>query len=122
MDNRAYGGTMRLGAWDAIVKKGTKAWELYDRYNEFIDKKKGLTSERHRHRYEFNNIFAQDLEKQGLIISARSVKENLVEIIEIPDHPFYLATQGHPEYKSRPLKPHPIFLGFIDACAKEKNS
>lgn len=122
MDNRAYGGTMRLGAWDAIVKKGTKAWELYDRYNEFIDKKKGLTSERHRHRYEFNNIFAEDLEKEGLIISARSVKENLVEIIEIPDHPFYLATQGHPEYKSRPLKPHPIFLGFIDACGKEKNS
>lgn len=122
MDNRAYGGTMRLGAWDAIVKKGTKAWELYDRYNEFLDKKKGLTSERHRHRYEFNNIFAEDLEKEGLIISARSVKENLVEIIEIPSHPFYLATQGHPEYKSRPLKPHPIFLGFIEASSKDKTS
>lgn len=122
MDNRAYGGTMRLGAWEATVKKGTKTWELYDRYNEFIDKNKGLTSERHRHRYEFNNIFAQDLEKEGLIISARSVKENLVEIIEIPQSPFYVGTQGHPEYKSRPLKPHPIFLGFIEACSKEKKS
>jgi CTP synthase len=120
MDNRSYGGTMRLGAWDAIVKKGTRAWKLYDEYNEFIDKKKGLTSERHRHRYEFNNKFAQEFEKNGLIISARSVKENLVEIIEVPGHPFYLGMQGHPEYKSRPLKPHPIFLGFIEACSKEK--
>ena len=120
MDARAYGGTMRLGTWDAIVKKGTKAWGLYDKYNAFKDKSKGLTSERHRHRYEFNNIFAQDFEKKGLIVSARSVKENLVEIIEIPDHPFFLGTQGHPEYKSRPLQPHPIFLGFIDACSKKK--
>lgn len=119
MDNRAYGGTMRLGAWSAIVKKGTKAWQLYDKYNKFIDKKKGLTSERHRHRYEFNSAFAGELEKEGLIVSARSIKENLVEIIEIPGHPFYIGTQGHPEYKSRPLKPHPIFLGFIEACSKK---
>lgn len=119
MEARAYGGTMRLGAWDAVVKKGTKAWELYDKYNEFIDKSKGLTSERHRHRYEFNNKFVREFEKKGLIISARSVKENLVEIIEVPDHPFYLATQGHPEYKSRPFKPHPVFLGFIEACKKQ---
>lgn len=117
MDNRAYGGTMRLGAWDAVVKKNTKAWKLYERFNDFIDKNKGLTSERHRHRYEFNNKYARELEKKGLIISAWSAKENLVEIIEIPDHPFYIATQGHPEYKSRPLNPHPIFLGFIEACA-----
>lgn len=117
METRAYGGTMRLGAWDAIVKKGTKAWELYNKYNDFKDKSKNLTSERHRHRYEFNNKFVADFEKKGLIISARSVKENLVEIIEIPGHPFYLATQGHPEYKSRPFKPHPVFLGFIEACA-----
>ncbi len=122
MKMRAYGGTMRLGAWDALAQKGTRAWELYNRYNGFIDKNNGLTSERHRHRYEFNNKYAKDFEKKGLIISGRSVKENLVEIIEIPDHPFYLGTQGHPEYKSRPLKPHPIFLGFIEACMKKNKS
>lgn len=120
MERRAYGGTMRLGGWDAVVKKGTTAWKLYDKFNCFIDKSKGLTSERHRHRYEFNNVYAPDFEKNGLIISARSVNENLVEIIEIPSHPFYIATQGHPEYKSRPLSPHPIFIGLIEACGKKK--
>lgn len=120
MANRAYGGTMRLGAWDAVIKKDTLAWKLYNKYNDFKDKNKSIASERHRHRYEFNNKYAQDFENKGLIISARSVKENLVEIIEIPDHPFYLATQGHPEYKSRPFKPHPIFIGFIDACNANK--
>lgn len=122
MDRRAYGGTMRLGGWEAAVKKGTKAWELYNKYNGFIDGKKGLTSERHRHRYEFNNKFVQDLEREGLVISARSVKENLVEVIEVPSNVFYIGTQGHPEYKSRPLKPHPFFLGFIEACSnKDQN-
>lgn len=118
MERRAYGGTMRLGSWDAIVKKGTKAYELYEKYGQLINKEKGLTSERHRHRYEFNNKFAEDFEKKGFVIAARSVQEGLVEIIEVPDHPFYMGTQGHPEYKSRPLKPHPIFLGFIEAVAK----
>lgn len=121
MERRAYGGTMRLGGWEAVVKKGTKAFDLYKKYNGFINESKGLTSERHRHRYEFNNMFVNDFEKNGLVISARSVQEGLVEIIEYPDHPFYLGTQGHPEYKSRPLKPHPIFLGFIDASYKNKN-
>jgi CTP synthase len=118
MERRAYGGTMRLGTWDAIVKKGTKAYELYEKYGQLLNKEKGLTSERHRHRYEFNNKFAKDFEKAGLVISARSVQEGLVEIIEVPDHPFFMGTQGHPEYKSRPLKPHPIFLCFIEAAAK----
>lgn len=118
VERRAYGGTMRLGSWDAIVKKGTKAYELYDKYNDFINKEKGLTSERHRHRYEFNNKFAKDFEKAGFVIAARSVQEGLVEIIEIPQHPFYMGTQGHPEYKSRPLKPHPLFLGFMDALIR----
>ncbi len=120
METRAYGGTMRLGGWEAEVKKNTKAWELYNKHKTFINNKTGLSSERHRHRYEFNNIYADEFEKRGLIISARSIKESLVEIIEIPDHPFYIGTQGHPEYKSRPLKPHPIFLGFIEACSKIK--
>src|SRR6185369_7186114 len=105
MERRAYGGTMRLGAWDAIVEKGTKAYALYEKYGQLINKEKGLTSERHRHRYEFNNKFVKEFEKAGFVIAARSVEEGLVEIIEIPDHPFYMGTQGHPEYKSRPLQP-----------------
>lgn len=118
MARRSYGGTMRLGAWKATVKKDTLAWKAYEENNQFIDKAKGLTSERHRHRFEFNDEYVKDFENSGLIISARSVVENLVEIIELPKnmHPFYLGTQGHPEYKSRPLTPHAIFLEFIRAC------
>lgn len=120
MKNRAYGGTMRLGAWEAKVKKDTLAEAIYEKREGFLAKKISLISERHRHRYEFNDRYLPDFEKKGLVISARSVKENLAEIIELPQtsHPFYLGTQGHPEYKSRPLKPHPIFLGFLDACRK----
>lgn len=120
MERRAYGGTMRLGGWEAVVKKDTLAYEAYDKYKGFINKDKCLTSERHRHRYEFNEQFVNGFEKKGLTISARSVVENLAEIIELPKntHPFYLGTQGHPEYKSRPNKPHPLFLEFINACSK----
>lgn len=120
MKRRAYGGTMRLGAWQAIVKKDTLAWQAYDTYNGFVDKRKGLTSERHRHRYEFNEKYAKLLTEKGLVIAARSVLEKLVEIIELPKskHPFYMGTQGHPEYKSRPLRPHPIFLSFVKACVE----
>lgn len=109
MKNRAYGGTMRLGAWQAKVKKGTMAYEIYQ---------KELISERHRHRYEFNDQYRKFFEKAGLVLSARSVKENLCEIIELPKnvHPFYFGTQGHPEYKSQPLKPHPVFVAFLKAC------
>lgn len=122
MKRRSYGGTMRLGTWDACVKKNTIAWSAYDKYNGFIDKNTGLTSERHRHRYEFNDQFADKFEKAGLIFSARSKIENLVEIIELPQekHPFYLGTQGHPEYKSRPLSPHPIFMEFLEASINNK--
>jgi len=112
MAKRAYGGTMRLGAWQERIKKGTIAWSIY---------KKEIVSERHRHRYEFNDHYREEFAKHGMIISARSVKENLAEIIELPKtvHPFYLATQGHPEYKSRPLNPHPIFLAYLKSCAQE---
>lgn len=118
MERRAYGGTMRLGQWEAVVKKDTIAWNSYEKHDKFIDRSKGLTSERHRHRFEFNDAYVKNFEKKGLIIAARSVVENLVEIIELPKsiHPFYLGTQGHPEYKSRPMNPHPIFLEFIAAC------
>lgn len=123
MERRAYGGTMRLGAWDAIVKPETLAWKAYDLGDGFIDKRRGLTSERHRHRYEFNDEFVKQFEENGLVISARSVVEQLAEIIELPtsQHPFYLGTQGHPEYKSRPLAPHPIFLEFMAACAQKQD-
>ncbi len=121
MEKRAYGGTMRLGKWEAHVKKGTRAYEFYHKYGGLVDPERGLTSERHRHRYEFNNKYADDIEKAGLVISARSVAENLVEIIELPEekHPFYLGTQGHPEYKSRPLHPHPFFIALLEACKKK---
>lgn len=121
MKNRAYGGTMRLGGWEAFVKKNTYAWEIYNKHNAFINKSTGLISERHRHRYEFNDKYAKEFIKKGLIISARSKIENLVEIIELPKdaHPFYIGTQGHPEYKSKPLSPHPIFLEFIRACIEK---
>ncbi|MDP4030665.1 MAG: CTP synthase [Candidatus Beckwithbacteria bacterium] len=112
---RAYGGTMRLGSWDCRVKPGTIAFSAYGKTD---------TSERHRHRYEVNEAYVKQLEAKGLIISGRSVKENLVEIVELPQkiHPFFLGTQGHPEYKSRPLTPHPVFLKYIQACAERSRS
>lgn len=124
MERRAYGGTMRLGKWDAVVGKGSRAYDIYAKYGGMIDKNKGLTSERHRHRYEFNDEFVSFFEEKGLHISGRSVVENLAEIIELSekDHPFYMGTQGHPEYKSRPLMPHPIFLAFIEACKKQNKN
>lgn len=119
MEKRAYGGTMRLGTWKAIVRKETLAYHVYHVHNSFIDREKRLTSERHRHRYEFNNAYTDAFERKGLLVSARSTDEHLAEIIELPQsvHPFYLGTQGHPEYKSRPLSPHPIFVEFLKACA-----
>lgn len=117
MARRAYGGTMRLGGWDAKVEKGTRTYDMYKKQG-FKNGKDGLTSERHRHRYEVNNKFVKDLEKAGLKISAKSVQEDLVEIVELPEsvHPFFMGTQGHPEYKSRPLHPHPIFKEFLKAA------
>ncbi len=124
MKSRAYGGTMRLGAWMAKIKKGTRTHTIYKNHEGFVEIKKHLTSERHRHRYEFNNKYEKDFLKWGLVISARSLSENLVEIVELPQdkHPFYLGTQGHPEYKSRPLRPHPIFLEYIKACSEQKRN
>ncbi len=104
-----YGGTMRLGAWKADLKAGSLVRKLYG---------KAEISERHRHRYEVNNDFRKQLEKAGLIISGVSPDGKLAEIIELVDHPFFVATQFHPELKSRPLSPHPLFLGFIAASKK----
>lgn len=121
MARRAYGGTMRLGSWDAKVNINSEAYKLYNKFDGDITQE-GIISERHRHRYEFNDKYALQFEKAGMNISARSVVENLVEIIELPKkiHPFFIGTQGHPEYKSKPLKPHPLFLGFLEACKLQK--
>jgi len=115
---RAYGGTMRLGRWDCRVAEGTIADRAYTKAKAYDKPESNIVGERHRHRYEFNNDYGKKLEGAGLVLSGRSVVENLVEIVELPQsvHPFYLATQYHPEYRSRPLSPHPIFLEFIRAC------
>ncbi len=105
-----YGGTLRLGAYPAKLKKNTKVYKIY---------KQEIILERHRHRYEFNNDFRDILESKGLVISGTSPDDQLVEIIEIKDHPFMIGVQFHPEFKSRPLKPHPLFKEFIRVCIKK---
>jgi CTP synthase len=110
-DARAKGGTLRLGAYPCILKKGTKAYQAYQTTK---------ISERHRHRYEFNNDYREVLEKAGLIISGDSPDHNLMEIVEIKDHPFMLGSQFHPEFKSRPLRAHPLFRDFIKAADKNR--
>lgn len=105
------GGTMRLGSYPCILKEGTKAFEMYG---------KKEIAERHRHRYEYNNEYKEALEKAGLICSGTSPDGNLVEIVELKDHPFFVAGQFHPELKSRPNKPAPLFNGFISAICKRK--
>src|SRR3989339_743316 len=104
------GGTMRLGAYPCKIKNDTLLSALYEG--------KDVVQERHRHRYEFNNKFRSKLEENGLVFSGIYEKLNLVEVIELPKHPFFLATQYHPEFKSRPNKPHPIFAGFVKAAKK----
>ena len=113
MLNREYGATMRLGAWDCKLKAGTLVRSLYG---------KEEISERHRHRFEFNNNFLEQFMKKGLIVSGTSPDGKLVEIIELKDHPFFVGTQFHPELKSRPLTPHPLFVGFIKAASETKLS
>ena len=116
MERRAYGGTMRLGSWECKVKPDTISASAYTRDQVYI--RDHIVAERHRHRYEFNDDFSAEIESKGMIISGRSVVENLVEIIELPKsvHPFFVGTQFHPEYKSRPLSPHPLFVSFLNAC------
>ncbi|MFA5166166.1 MAG: CTP synthase [Candidatus Paceibacterota bacterium] len=105
------GGSMRLGAYDCKLKKDTKVFALYGQEK---------ISERHRHRYEFNNKYREALEKKGMVFSGINPKRDLVEIIELPDHPFFMGCQFHPELKSRPLKPHPLFMGLIKAAIKKE--
>ena len=100
------GGTMRLGAYPCMLIKGTLAYDAYGVLN---------ISERHRHRYEFNNAFKEKLEEKGMVTSGASPNGELVEIIEIKDHPWFLGCQFHPEFKSRPMNPHPLFREFVRA-------
>jgi len=101
------GGTMRLGAYTCSLKKGSKAYKIY---------KKSEISERHRHRYEFNNKYKKLFEKNGVKFSGILKNKSLCEIIEISDHPWMIGVQFHPEFKSKPLEPHPLFVSFIRAC------
>jgi len=105
------GGTMRLGNYPCSIKKNTLAYKIYS---------KSVINERHRHRYEFNNAFIEKFEKNGMIISGINKKDNLVEIIELKKHPFFIGVQFHPEFASRPLFPHPLFVKFLEAC-NERN-
>jgi CTP synthase len=103
------GGTMRLGAYPCQLIEGTLARRIYGQEDVL---------ERHRHRYEFNNAYRERLEKGGLVISGVYDEAELVEIVEIEDHPWFLGCQFHPEFRSRPMEPHPLFESFVGASLK----
>lgn len=108
------GGTLRLGSYPCVLAEGSVSYKSYrpDSTNTI--------SERHRHRYEFNNDYREELVKAGLRIAGTSPDDRLVEVIEVIDHPFFVGVQFHPEFQSRPLKPHPLFVGFVKAAARTK--
>jgi len=101
------GASMRLGAYSCVLEKGTRSFEAY---------RSEKISERHRHRYEFNNAYRQQLTQKGLVIAGLNPERGLVEIIEIKDHPWFVGCQFHPEFKSKPDIAHPLFKGFIAAA------
>ena len=105
------GGTLRLGSFTCVLDKTSKAYELYG---------EELIHERHRHRYEVNNDYRAILAEHGMTLSGLSPDGRIVEMIELKDHPFFIATQAHPELKSRPNRPHPLFKGFVEAALKAK--
>ena len=109
---KKYGGTLRLGAYPCLLKKGTKAAKAYGDDT--------LILERHRHRYEFNSYYRDDFEKNGMLVSGTSPDDNLVEIIELDKHPFFIGVQFHPEFKSSYLKSHPLFFDFIHTMKNSK--
>jgi CTP synthase len=104
------GGTMRLGAYECELQKGSRVYEAYG--------KEILIKERHRHRYEFNNKYQEEFENNGMKCVGINPAANLVEIVEIPEKKWYIGTQFHPEYSSTVLNPHPLFMSFVKACAK----
>jgi CTP synthase len=101
------GGTMRLGAYYAVLAPGTKVFEAYG---------EPVVSERHRHRYEFNNAYRSRFEAGGFVLSGTSPDKRLIEFAELDGHPFYVGTQAHPEFKSRPDRPHPLFRELVTAA------
>jgi CTP synthase len=103
------GGTMRLGAYDCKLEKDSKALKAYG---------KSLISERHRHRYEFNDKYKKQIEEAGMRITGTNPKTGLAEIVEIPKHPFFVGVQFHPELKSTVANPHPLFVKFVKSCMK----
>jgi CTP synthase len=103
------GGTMRLGNWVCCLTPGTKTYAAYG---------EPIVFERHRHRYEFNNEFRKRMEMRGLVVSGRSADNSLVEIVELAEHRWFVASQFHPEFKSRPTHPHPLFRDFIGASVQ----
>jgi CTP synthase len=111
IDITDLGGTMRLGSWRCKVQEGSLAHRLYGEVD---------ISERHRHRYELNNTYRELLTGKGLSLSGTTPDGALVELIELPDHPYFIATQGHPEFKSRPNRPHPLFVGLVKAALERK--
>jgi CTP synthase len=105
------GGTMRLGSYACRLSPDSLAFRLYG---------EEIIHERHRHRYEFNCAYEQVLTDRGLRVVGRSLDGKFVEIVELPGHPWYLAVQFHPEFKSKPLRPHPLFAGFVEAAHRRK--
>jgi CTP synthase len=116
-----YGGTMRLGAYDCVLKEKTIAFDAYTKTKDWKITKRNTVSERHRHRYEVNNSYIEQIEKSGLVFSGKSPSGVLMEIAELPrkDHPFFLGAQFHPEFKGRPISPHPLFTEFVKAAIKK---
>lgn len=106
------GGTLRLGSYPCVLNKESKAYQLYGSEN---------IEERHRHRYEVNNDYRDQLEQAGMMLSGLSPDGRIVEMVEIPEHPWFIATQAHPELKSRPNRPHPLFRGFVEAALAHKD-
>ena len=107
------GGTMRLGSWKCELKADSLVNKIYQ---------STIISERHRHRYEFNSVFKKNIEQAGMLATGFNPKTNLVEIIEIPSHPWFVGVQYHPEYKSTVANPHPLFIAFVKAALQYKQS
>ena len=111
LEKKNYGGTMRLGSYRCELTPNTKSFKVYGQKN---------ITERHRHRYELNNQYRKSLQAKGMVMAGLNTEKDLVEIIELKEHPFFVATQFHPEFKSRPLKPHPLFSEFIKSSTKKR--
>ena len=112
-DVEDLGGTLRLGSYPCVLAEGSRSYELFG---------KKEIQERHRHRYEVNNAFRKELDEKGMSIVGTSPDAHIVEMIEIAGHPFFVGTQGHPEFKSRPNHAHPLFRGFVQAAVDKKTA